>query len=499
MPERRVIVIGAGLAGLATGIYLRMSGYDVQVFERQAGPGGVVATWRRGPYTIDGGLHFVMDHRPGSAIYSLYEELGITGGTPFLDLETYGRFVDERLGATIVVDRDLEFVGLDRSRLSGRDNRALHDLIHGARALARADLASPFNKPPELSGARDSLRQLRGLGAATRYITGRYGHPLSDYAGHIEDPALRSLVLNLFLPEVPVWFVLVLLGLLSEGRIGLAPEGSAGFVGALERRYRALGGEVTYDAEVERILVERDKAVGVRLADGSEHRADVVVSAADGSSTIFHLLEGRFTNARVRARFKNWAVFRSLIAVSFGAAATFPGPSPFTNIHLAEPMDIGAERTASLFVRTFDYAPGFAPPGHTVVQAELESDFDMWWELEQRDHNAYLRLKEHVADQVLARLKPHFPGLAGAVELTDVSTPVTIFRYTRNWKGAYEGWLPTPAVLTATVERTLPGLDGFLMAGQWVMPGGGVPPCLFSGRHVAQILCHQDHRPFRSS
>jgi phytoene desaturase len=58
------------------------------------------------------------------------------------------------------------------------------------------------------------------------------------------------------------------------------------------------------------------------------------------------------------------------------------------------------------------------------------------------------------------------------------------------------GWLPTPEVINTRVKRTLPGLANFYMAGQWVTPGGGVPPCLYSGRHVAQILCHHDGKPF---
>jgi hypothetical protein len=47
--------------------------------------------------------------------------------------------------------------------------------------------------------------------------------------------------------------------------------------------------------------------------------------------------------------------------------------------------------------------------------------------------------------------------------------------------------------------RTLPGLANFYMAGQWVMPGGGVPPCLYSGRHGVQILCRRDGKPFVSN
>ena len=58
------------------------------------------------------------------------------------------------------------------------------------------------------------------------------------------------------------------------------------------------------------------------------------------------------------------------------------------------------------------------------------------------------------------------------------------------------GWLPTPKAMRTLVLKTLPGLSNFYMAGQWVAPGGGVPPCLYSGRHIIQILCRKDGKRF---
>ena len=49
------------------------------------------------------------------------------------------------------------------------------------------------------------------------------------------------------------------------------------------------------------------------------------------------------------------------------------------------------------------------------------------------------------------------------------------------------------------VPRALPGPASFYMAGQWVLPGGGVPPCLYSGRHVVQILCQQGRKRFSTA
>ena len=63
-----------------------------------------------------------------------------------------------------------------------------------------------------------------------------------------------------------------------------------------------------------------------------------------------------------------------------------------------------------------------------------------------------------------------------------MSTPATIIRYTSNWRGSYEGWLLTPGTGYRPLRNTLPGLPRFLMTGQWIMPGGGLPSGLFTAR-----------------
>ena len=70
------------------------------------------------------------------------------------------------------------------------------------------------------------------------------------------------------------------------------------FARTIERRFRELGGEIRYQARVQSILVENDRAVGIRLSDGSEERADIIVSNANGYTTIFDMLGGRSAAAR---------------------------------------------------------------------------------------------------------------------------------------------------------------------------------------------------------
>ena len=83
--------------------------------------------------------------------------------------------------------------------------------------------------------------------------------------------------------------------------------------------------------------------------------------------------------------------------------------------------------------------------------------------------------------------------------MRDVATPMTFERYTGNWRGSYMGWATTTETLSMRMSKTLPGLENFYMAGQWVEPSGSTSKAVMSGRNVTQIICKKDKRPFVTS
>jgi phytoene dehydrogenase-like protein len=497
MAEKSIIIIGAGLAGLSAGCYAQMNGYRSHIFEHHSKPGGVAAAWKRQGYLIDGGIHFLMAHRPGQPIYELYRELGTTQANHFPDMITYCRFIDEASEVRVDVTCDLDRLTNDLKDIAPKDTRLIDDIITGARAMQGSNMLfeTSMGKPPELIGLLDRLKQFWDMRRVFKYFMGNYAKPLADYTQPTHSLLLRRILENLFLPEIPVWFVFMLLALLADRQMGLLAGGCSDFVQSMEERYKALGGEVTYESTVDKILVESDRTVGVCLTNGSDHRADVVVSAADGHSTIFKMLGGRYVDEKTKERYRSWKLIRPVIMISFGVARAFPDDPHLSFIMLKDPMTIGTQAIRGFLLRIFNYSTKFTPPGKTVVQAMLETEWDFWNDL-QNDRQRYDAEKQRVAKEVLARLEEHYPGISSVVEVTDVVTPYTTWRYTLNHKGAYMGWLPTPKGLMTMIPRTLPGLANFYMAGQWVLPGGGVPACLYSGRHVVQILCRYDRKRF---
>jgi len=276
---------------------------------------------------------------------------------------------------------------------------------------------------------------------------------------------------------------------------GYAVGGSLEFARAIERRYLDLGGQVHYKSPVAKVLVANDQAVGIRLADGTEHHGDVVISAADGHTTIFDMLDERYIDDKIRGYYDELPLFPPLTYVTLGVARSFEGIPHALTYYLDEPIEIGGLEQKLITVRTYSFDPTLAPPGRNVVKVQFFADYDYWKDLKETPER-YKAEKERVANKVIELLDRRFPGLAGQVEMRDVATPMTWVRYTGNWRGSYEGWLPTTKTLGMRMSKTLSGLKDFYMVGQWVEPGGGLPPAALSGRNVIQMICRKDKRRF---
>ena len=191
-------------------------------------------------------------------------------------------------------------------------------------------------------------------------------------------------------------------------------------------------------------------------------------------------------------------VFPPLLHVAFGVARTFdeqPHSVSGINIFLEEPITIAGKELTRLPLHIYNFDPNLAPEGKTVIKFMINTEWEYWNEL-YKDKVGYRAEKTRLSDELLAILEKRFPGISGQVEMIDVATPMTWVRYTANWKGSYEGWMEISMGLGARMNKTLPGLDGFYMIGQWVEPGGGLPPAAKSGRDVIQILCRKDKKKF---
>lgn len=495
--SRSIIIIGGGIAGLSAGCYAQMNGYSSQIFEHHRLPGGLCTAWHRSGYTIDGCVHWLMGSAPGSSLHQIWNELGVLKNRQFVYPEEYFRMVDEK-GRTLVFHTNLDHLERHLKELSPKDSRRIEELIQGAKAVLRFDI--PVEKAPEIQGIADKFKNFLNSLPILPTIKRWAKLSIADVAERFEDPLLREGIRAVFMPDFPAMFMLITLAGFHKKTSGYPIGGSLPFAQSIEQRYLGLGGMVHYHSTVAKILVEQDRAVGIRLEDGTEHRADYVISAADLYSTVYEMLDGRYVGADVKRYFDTFKPFPAIILVGLGVNRTFDSvPSVSgTRYRLNEPLRFAGESHDWLTVNVRNLDPTLAPKGKTLVLLILRTDYDYWSKLRERPR-AYDAEKQELATQIVSRLDQIFPGIKDQVEVIDVATPATFHRYTCNWKGSFEGWLASPSNWREHVSKTLPGLAQFYMAGQWVEIGGGLPPAAFSGRHVIQLLCKRDGKRFKTS
>ena len=336
-------------------------------------------------------------------------------------------------------------------------------------------------------------------------LASKYGKMnIQQFAARFKDQFLREALLSVFnLEDFPMLGLLMSLGSMAAQNAGYPIGGSLAFSQSIEQRYLSLGGEVRYASRVSKILVEGGRAVGLRLADGTEVRADYVISAADGHATLFDMLDGKYLTDEIRSNYATLPIFDPLVQVSLGVAMDLKNQPEMATYQLEKPLSIAGTDRFLLGIKHFCYDPSLAPEGKSVVEVMYNSNYDYWKALSS-DAERYDAEKKDIAIRVIDQIEQRIPGFADKVEVVDVATPLTYERYTGNWKGSMEGWMITSRAMEdmlkgKSMSKTLPGLENFYMVGQWVEPGGGLPPAATSARGVVQQICKKEGRRFKTS
>jgi phytoene dehydrogenase-like protein len=492
--EKSIIIIGAGLTGLSAGCYGQMNGYRTSIFEMHDKAGGVCTGWKRKGYTIDGAMNWLVGTSPENAFYHIWEELGATQDWKIFNHDQYLR-IEDKDGKAFTLYCDADRLEQYLMELAPEDKDVIQEFAQGVRSFSR--MYMPVDKPSELYGLFDKIKMVKMLPFLR--LLQKWGKvSVQDFAKRFKNPYLREILPRVLVGglSLSTWFMV--LAWQHQKAAGYPIGGALPFVNSIERRYLSLGGKIHCNARVEKILVENDKAVGIKLADGTEHRGDFVISAADGRTTIFDMLGGKYIDDTIKSLYDHPKLFPPLVYIALGVARSFDDVQPSIG-GLAYPLDkptvVAGKEEKDMNVRVYNFDPTLSPAGKNVLIVQFNTEYEYWKKLSQEPER-YKAEKDRIADQVIAGLNQRFPGIAAQIEMRDVATPVTWERYTGNWQGSYEGWMFSSASFTSSMSKTLPGLDNFYMAGQWVNPGGGMPTAAMSGRNTIQITCKKDKKRF---
>lgn len=505
-----LVVVGAGLGGLAAAVTAAGWGKRVVVLEQGDKPGGYATGFRRDPYRFDASLHALDGLAPGGGVDIIYHDLGILDRLRLTRLDPLYLARYPGMQVTAHADRfryETELISLFPDQKAGI--RALLDEYeaaqHQARRLAEDQADGGDRSWEELASRYPLLARLDGETAE------------QAMSRHVSDPRARAVIGSMWgYMTLPPSRLSGLVAAVGTSRYhdygGWYPQaGSFGLGRALAESLGERGGRIVYDQQVAAIEVVHGRATAVVTAVGLRIEPDAVISNASAPATMLTMVGRDHLPAGYVRRLESPAASHTVFQVFLGLDRDIFASQGLPHVVFVIPSyDHDASHRAALQgdwqnaqITMIDFTqvnPECAPDGYAAVtiSAEAAWDYDDTWgtggDLDGYHANPrYLAIKQRVADTLIARAAEHLPGLAEAIQVRDASTPLTNFTYTANPRGAIAGYENSPENCGRRwLPQTTP-IRNLFLAGAWTN-SGGQNPAIESGVSAAALSLHHDAR-----
>lgn len=312
----QIIVIGSGFGGLAAAIRLAAQGHAVEVFEKLDKPGG-----RAYVYEIDG---FTFDAGPTVITAPfMFDDLWEVAGkrredyVEFVPLDPYYRIFDHQR-RYFEYNGDSDFILNEIAKISPEDCDGYLRFMGTTKAIFEKGFVELADKPflhftDMLKVAPDLIKLQSYLSVysyASQFIKNEFlrrvfsFHPLLIGGNPFNAPSIYAMIHYLE----------------REWGVHYAMGGTGAIVKAMARLFEELGGRIHLNAEIEEILVDDHarRVTGIRLTDGSIHRADSIVSNADVAFTYRNLIPEQHRRKYTNRRIERMKYSMSLFVIYFG-------------------------------------------------------------------------------------------------------------------------------------------------------------------------------------
>ncbi len=487
--DAEVIVIGAGMAGMATALRLQAAGVSTLVLEAHHQVGGCAGFFRTRGFSFDVGATTFVDFEPGGVGGKFLEEIGL-GPLPGEALPGYKGWLPDR---TVTLYRDQHRWQQERLQTLGHSNAhkqfwALLDKLAATFwDVSRQGIRLPVRCWRDV---RDGLRILPWRQwPLARYLSWTMADALRAF-GLEHDRALRALLGMLIqdtvhstVEEAPL--INSALGVTIRGAGLTRPRGGArGFWRALRRHYRALGGSVLTRAKVERVERKAHGGFCVHGRRGVMSAPCVVSTLPIWNTSRLGLPE--VSRALEPYQRRDQDHLGGAIVVFLGVPESEVAGEEMTHHQVLVDYEAPLCDGNNMFLSVS--APGdteSAPEGYRAVMISTHCELEPW---EHLSSEVYQARKKAMGERLLQYARRVYPQLGREGLVFEVGTPRTYARFTGRHRGAVGGVRQT---LSNTNQFAVPydvGVPGFWQAGDTTWPGLGTVACTLASKHISTAV-----------
>ncbi len=487
MSDRDVIIIGAGVAGLTCGCLLAQKGLKVLMVEKNQKIGGCCSSFQKEGFSFDLSVQSLGECQKGGRIWNLLKRLDLLDQIHFLPLEPAREyhFPDQKIVQSSQLETHIE----NLSRLFPDERKGIEQVYEVLKKIFNefSQIPSSLNwfDPSSFSSHHPLLSQYRDK---------TYGELLNQY---LSNPFLKT-ILSIrssyaLLPPEEI-SVVGMAGIemsyfnhgvsCVEGRVEQFPL-------KMGEAFGKMKGKVLLGQEVEKILTEKKRAVGIRLKDGLELTGEVIVSNIDAQKTFTVLLgEDQVPNG-FRSKLKGMRPSLSYFILYLGIDGgleelSVSNNEVFLDDQLSEEYQTlyenGIPDEAPFYLLAPSKVnPSHAPEGKSTLCLSMKAPYHFGGDWNQK-------VIDLLSQYLIARASALVPDLNKRILAKAETTPKTIEKWTGNLLGAAYGWAQIPGQSGIhRLQRTTP-IPNLFLTGHWTSPGGGIAAVVASGELTAEVI-----------
>lgn len=494
---KKVVVIGAGIGGLSTAAVLARSGFEVTVLEAHVYPGGTAGTFYHQGYRFDVGATLAGGFYPGGPMNLLGEAVGIERWPAFSENPA---LVVHLPGGSEIARWSDERRWAERRAAFGRDSlsfwRWQEETASAIWDLALRLPSWPIQSPADLiHTAGTGLGWLRdNLPALHTYrIIADAFRPVAAHLAGMPDNLRLFIDAQLLISaqatseHANALYGAAALDLPMRGTVHM--EGGMGSIAnSLVEAVRENGGKVLYRQEAVKIRMISGQQAAVDTKRGDSFPADLLVANLtpwDLKRLLVDQYPKQLRNLPERPK-RGWGAF--MVYAGIDDSLVPQGFPLHHQVVLGRPL--GEGNTTFLSISPAQDRRR-APAGRRAVTISTHTDMKTWWELHDRDQDAYEKMRNRYAERLLAAAEIALPDFKDGTDLVMPGTPVTFQRFTRRSYG-WVGGFPQTSLFRSwgpQISRNI------WMVGDSIFPGQSVAASALGGMRVASAILRLEKAP----
>ena len=479
--ELNVVIIGAGVGGLAAGALLAREGACVTVLEAQEYPGGCASTFSHKGYRFDAGATLGCGFHSDGPMATLGQDLGIQW--PITSESVAWQYRHKSLHIDLSMERSGIIRRFPRSEPFWDEQSRLAKLLWH---LSKKGISWPLKSAGDygrlassvLSGVSGRALLLKFVAKTTRQWLA--AHSLDrdlEFKRFIDAQLLVSVQTTS--PYANAINAAIALDLPSSGAYRV--KGGIGTIAELLAAYiEKHGGVVLYGKEVIRIDSVRRQVIGLETSDGTALAADVVLANLT-PDTLVQLTGGENVSEVSKQVSLRWSAFTLYLGME---QALF---SDLVTHHLQIISKKGQFGEGNSIFVSFSPRdePDRAPEGLCAVTISTHARPGRWFDAKERGEAHYMELKTGFTEYLLNVFSEQFPHARKAIHSLTAATPVTWERYTGRFRG-YVGGYPQNSLFG--VRNPVTRFENLFLVGDSIFPGQSLPGVVTGARRVVQFV-----------